>query len=276
MLDAIGASCAARDIPIGCCNGGCGVCKVRVTAGSYVTRKMSRAVCGEEEEASGCVLACKLYPRSDLTIEVVGQDGSRHRRPEKYVVQLRIQATTQIAINLERRLKWHSLAYCGPDTWQSACSRWTPALKHYKDVLGLIETGARRQGPRLPQSMGRARPPQRGPARGRRGGHGLHGLEGRFPGDAEEARRRHREIRPGDRHGVDCRGRAREDRRALPLHDPDRARDGAVCAEGLRRQRLRHRRAERQSRPLARRPDTASRRRASTTACSTATTSTAR
>ena len=46
---------------------------MRVTAGRYVTRKMSRAVCGEEEEASGCVLACKLCPRSDLTIEVVGR-----------------------------------------------------------------------------------------------------------------------------------------------------------------------------------------------------------
>lgn len=73
VLHAASDQLRRKDIPIGCCNGGCGVCKVRVTAGRYVTRKMSRAVCGEEEEASGCVLACKLYPRSDLTIEVVGK-----------------------------------------------------------------------------------------------------------------------------------------------------------------------------------------------------------
>ncbi|MBX3680789.1 2Fe-2S iron-sulfur cluster-binding protein [Cognatazoarcus halotolerans] len=73
VLHAASDQLRRKDIPIGCCNGGCGVCKVRVTAGRYVTRKMSRAVCGQEEEASGCVLACKLYPRSDLTIEVVGK-----------------------------------------------------------------------------------------------------------------------------------------------------------------------------------------------------------
>ena len=73
VLHAASDQLRRKDIPIGCCNGGCGVCKVRVTAGRYVTRKMSRAVCGQEEEASCCVLACKLYPRSDLTIEVVGK-----------------------------------------------------------------------------------------------------------------------------------------------------------------------------------------------------------
>ena len=73
VLHAASGQLRRKDIPIGCCTGGCGVCKVRVTAGKYVTRKMSRAVCCEEEEASGCVLACKLYPRSDLTIEVLGK-----------------------------------------------------------------------------------------------------------------------------------------------------------------------------------------------------------
>lgn len=73
VLHAASAQLRRKDITIGCCNGGCGVCKVRVTAGRYVTQKMSRAVCCKEEEAAGCVLACKLYPRSDLTIAVEGK-----------------------------------------------------------------------------------------------------------------------------------------------------------------------------------------------------------
>lgn len=62
-----------RDIPVGCRNGGCGICKIRVIAGGYVTRKMSRGVVSLEDEASGYVLACKLYPRSDLAVAVVGK-----------------------------------------------------------------------------------------------------------------------------------------------------------------------------------------------------------
>ena len=62
-----------KGIPAGCVNGGCGVCKVRVTEGHYAKRKMSRAVVSEEEEAQGRVLACKTYPRSDMTVEVVGK-----------------------------------------------------------------------------------------------------------------------------------------------------------------------------------------------------------
>lgn len=60
-------------IPVGCRNGGCGACKVRITAGSYQTRKMNRAVLSSAEEAEGCVLACKTYPRSDLAVHVLGR-----------------------------------------------------------------------------------------------------------------------------------------------------------------------------------------------------------
>lgn len=62
-----------RGIPVGCRNGGCGVCKVRIMQGQYAKRKMSRAVISEEEEEQGCVLACKTFPRSDLTVDVVGK-----------------------------------------------------------------------------------------------------------------------------------------------------------------------------------------------------------
>lgn len=62
-----------KGIPVGCRNGGCGVCKVQVIEGRYAKRKMSRAVVSAEEEAQGCVLACKIQPQSDLRVNVVGK-----------------------------------------------------------------------------------------------------------------------------------------------------------------------------------------------------------
>lgn len=62
-----------KGIPVGCRGGGCGVCKVHVTGGTYHTRKMSRACLSEEEERAGTVLACKLFPDSDLSLKVVGK-----------------------------------------------------------------------------------------------------------------------------------------------------------------------------------------------------------
>jgi ferredoxin len=60
-------------IPVGCRNGGCGACKIKVVEGRYETRKMNRAVVSPEEEAAGCVLACKTYPRGDLTVHALGR-----------------------------------------------------------------------------------------------------------------------------------------------------------------------------------------------------------
>ena len=62
-----------RGIPVGCRNGGCGACKVRITSGRYRTGKMSRAVVSVADEAEGCVLACKTYPESDLGVEAFGR-----------------------------------------------------------------------------------------------------------------------------------------------------------------------------------------------------------
>jgi ferredoxin len=66
-------SAACRGIPVGCCNGGCGACRVRIVSGTYVTRKMSRAVISESDEASHCVLACRTYPHSDVHVRVLGR-----------------------------------------------------------------------------------------------------------------------------------------------------------------------------------------------------------
>jgi ferredoxin len=61
-----------KGIPIGCRGGGCGVCRVRVVAGRYTARKMSREHVTLEEEQIGIGLACRLCPESDLTLQVIG------------------------------------------------------------------------------------------------------------------------------------------------------------------------------------------------------------
>ena len=71
VLDGM-AALGKRGIPVGCRNGGCGVCKVQVTEGLFAKRKMSRAVVSELEEAQGCVLACRIQPASDLELAVLG------------------------------------------------------------------------------------------------------------------------------------------------------------------------------------------------------------
>ena len=61
-----------RGIPVGCRGGGCGVCKVKICRGNYSARKMSRAHVSVDEEAGGIGLACRVYPASDLELQVLG------------------------------------------------------------------------------------------------------------------------------------------------------------------------------------------------------------
>ena len=62
-----------RGIPAGCRGGGCGVCKVQVTQGEYEREVMSRQHVSEEDIDNGRVLACRIRPRSDLVVEVIGR-----------------------------------------------------------------------------------------------------------------------------------------------------------------------------------------------------------
>ena len=62
-----------RNIPVGCREGGCGVCKVEILSGRWHARKMSRAHVSAEEEQQGRVLACCIWPDSDLRLRVLGK-----------------------------------------------------------------------------------------------------------------------------------------------------------------------------------------------------------
>lgn len=55
-------------IKVGCRSGGCGVCRVHVTHGSYSSQKMTRSRISEADEASGVVLACRIMPLGDLAV----------------------------------------------------------------------------------------------------------------------------------------------------------------------------------------------------------------
>jgi len=59
-----------RRLPVGCRRGGCGVCRVRVTGGDYRADLMSRAHVSAEDEAAGIVLACCIYPQSELYLRL--------------------------------------------------------------------------------------------------------------------------------------------------------------------------------------------------------------
>ncbi|NMM38394.1 MAG: 2Fe-2S iron-sulfur cluster binding domain-containing protein [Glaciimonas sp.] len=65
-------SLGKKGIPVGCRSGGCGVCKIKVVAGSYQKRVMSREHVSEEDEAAGYLLACRVMPNSDVKLKVLG------------------------------------------------------------------------------------------------------------------------------------------------------------------------------------------------------------
>lgn len=64
---------ARKGIPVGCRGGGCGVCKIEIVKGEYTSGKMSRCHVTDEEENRGVVLACKAFPASDISLEVIGK-----------------------------------------------------------------------------------------------------------------------------------------------------------------------------------------------------------
>lgn len=58
-------------VPKGCHNGACGVCKIVVHSGTYDKEMMNRKHISQEEENENIVLACKVFPKSDMDIEFI-------------------------------------------------------------------------------------------------------------------------------------------------------------------------------------------------------------
>lgn len=55
-----------KGIQVGCRGGGCGACRVKITAGDYDTMRMGKNYVDENEAAEGFALACRVLPKSDL------------------------------------------------------------------------------------------------------------------------------------------------------------------------------------------------------------------
>ena len=63
-----------KGIPVGCVNGGCGVCKVRILQGQIkALGPISRAHVTQEEEGQGYTLACRVAPTTPVHLEVAGK-----------------------------------------------------------------------------------------------------------------------------------------------------------------------------------------------------------
>lgn len=63
-----------KGIPVGCVNGGCGVCKVRILDGEVrALGPISRAHVTPADEAEGLTLACRVAPCTDVRLEVAGK-----------------------------------------------------------------------------------------------------------------------------------------------------------------------------------------------------------
>lgn len=71
LMDSLASQCDLA--PKGCHNGGCGVCKIKISSGDYSTIKMSRRHVNEEEEKNNIALACRVLLKSDLTIEFIAK-----------------------------------------------------------------------------------------------------------------------------------------------------------------------------------------------------------
>ena len=63
-----------KGIPVGCVNGGCGVCKVRILTGDIkALGPISRAHVTQDEECQGYTLACRVAPQTAVNLEVAGK-----------------------------------------------------------------------------------------------------------------------------------------------------------------------------------------------------------
>ena len=68
------------NVMYGCRGGGCGTCKMRLTAGHVEHGRCSVAVLPEEDKAGGWFLSCQARPLADLTIELSPDNRYRLRR----------------------------------------------------------------------------------------------------------------------------------------------------------------------------------------------------
>ena len=76
-----------KGIPVGCVNGGCGVCKGRVVEGGVKPLgPVSRAHVSVDEEAQGYTLACRVAPTAPVRLDICGRLVKPFTRPSPTAV----------------------------------------------------------------------------------------------------------------------------------------------------------------------------------------------
>lgn len=70
--------CPRQSIDVGCRGGGCGLCRIRVLSGSYEAKVMSKAHIGDLERRSNIVLACRIFPTSDMEVQTDRPPERKH------------------------------------------------------------------------------------------------------------------------------------------------------------------------------------------------------
>lgn len=61
----------------GCCNGGCGVCRIKIISGKFSSKKWSKSQVSDEEFKEGYALGCRVFPESDMVIEYLGYKNQK-------------------------------------------------------------------------------------------------------------------------------------------------------------------------------------------------------
>ena len=61
-----------RDMMVGCRQGGCGICRIKIISGEYKINPMNCNHVSKEDQQNGIVLACRTIPLSDMKLEYLG------------------------------------------------------------------------------------------------------------------------------------------------------------------------------------------------------------
>lgn len=68
-----------QEVTFGCRCGGCGVCKIKVHEGSFSSKRMSKAHISEDDLAENIVLACRIFPESDMKISAEKKEFCKNK-----------------------------------------------------------------------------------------------------------------------------------------------------------------------------------------------------
>lgn len=126
------AKLGQKGIPVGCCGGGCGICKIGITEGEFVSKVMSRQHVSPEEQSEGIVLACRVMPRSDISLRVLGKMKKNVDKCARPVLPVAGQLTALQETDMPV-VNFHLIE--GTYTEDQAARLLTSAAEYYADLL---------------------------------------------------------------------------------------------------------------------------------------------